>query len=186
MTRLPTMPRWRTASLYFYRSNHIRLTAGIALRHRRHTGAVSLNNIASLCGGSSGCRCCTGALWQRCTGMTLLFCPCHAPACLCTLTACFSTPLAMIHLMLRAFGDACVADRCACAADVCNRCAFAGDEAGRHATNLRAVDIECDAAGHRLGVFIQTRCGTQVARRCTTIARIDTSLDVSSVHLVLC
>jgi len=112
-------------------------------------------------------------------------CAGHAPALIGTPAAGGGTILAVLHLMLCAFVGAHVADR---RARIANRfCSFATPchhRCGRPA-QLRAIDIERNAAGHHLDVvFLQASRGAHVARIGAIVTGFDTGF-VLLVHDVL-
>src|SRR4051794_4125934 len=85
--------------------------------------------------------------------------------------------------MLAAFLRACLADRCAHAAELGREFAAPGHEGGREPADGGAIDVERDAAGHHRHVLLlQTSRRATIAGVGASIACVDASLVGWVVH----
>jgi len=78
----------------------------------------------------------------------------HPPAFRRASAACFRALLAMLHLVLRAFFAASLANLRAHVADRAGKFAAPGHVAGRHPAYLRAIHVQPDAARHHLHILL--------------------------------
>lgn len=92
----------------------------------------------------------------------------------------------MIHLVLRAFLAACLANFSAKSADRLSELTASSHVAGRHATNLRAVHVELYTSGHTLDILLfQAGDGAVVAFGSAGVTCIDTRLELFMRHIYL-
>ena len=111
---------------------------------------------------------------------------CHAAALLGTTSASFRALLAMVCLVACAFLAAFLAYIGAHLADCTGELATSRHISGSEATNLGAVHIERDAAGHHLDILLlQTGCGTVVAGYGAVVTGIDAGLELIVRHSLL-
>lgn len=109
---------------------------------------------------------------------------CHAPAFLGAAPTRVGTQATVLHLaVLRAFLGAGIADLGAGFADSARTFAGARQVSGSQAADLGAVDVERNAARHRLHVFFsQARSGAVVAGLRTGVAGGDAGLELVMGH----
>lgn len=92
----------------------------------------------------------------------------------------------MFHLMLPTFVGARAANVGAGAADCLGLVTTASHKGGSHSAYLGAVNIESNAACHRLHIiFFKTRGRAKITGVRARIARIDAALKIHLVHVVL-
>jgi hypothetical protein len=85
----------------------------------------------------------------------------------------------MLHVMPFAFVTACFANFRTGFAENVGQFALTRHEAGGQTTELRAIRVERNAAGHHVDiVFLQTRCRAMIAGDGACIACVDTSLEL--------